>query len=69
MGVKITEVEGGGFVCEVAGTLASRLRKAAKQLKTTPEALALAALKAEVGFNKEIETGRKEVRRADRQGE
>ena len=48
MGVKITEVEGGGFVCEVTGTLAPRLREAAKQLKTTPEALALAALKADL---------------------
>ena len=68
MGVKLTDLEGGGCLCEVTGTLARRLRRAAKDLKTTPEAVALAALNAEVGFSKQIEKGRKEVRRANRPG-
>ncbi len=66
MGAKVTEIEGGGFELRVFGTLASRYRRAAKVLKTTPEALALAALNAQTAFTKEIEKGRKEVRRANR---
>ena len=58
MGVKIKELKGGGFECEVTGILATRLRRAAKKLKTTPEVLVLAALNAEVSFSKQIEKGR-----------
>jgi len=66
MGAKVTEIEGGGIELVVFGTLANRMRRAARELKTTPEALTLAALNAQTAFTKEIEKGRREVRRANR---
>ena len=68
MGVKITERENGSAVYEVYGTLATRLRKAAKSLGVPPDVVVLAALTAEVAKNKVLQKHRKEVRRANRQG-